>query len=81
MKYIFTLLDTRNNKLIDCSDNFEWDEEELMLFQWTQNNFACDCNRRDVMYGSSDNHTCGYEVKLLKITDINGKLIYEKNTV
>lgn len=80
MKYIFTLLDTENDKLIEYSDNFEWDnEEELMLFHWTQNNFACDCNRRDVMYGSSDSHKCGDEVKLLKITDANGKLIYEED--
>lgn len=77
MIYNFTLLDTINNQLITHNDNFDWDDEKLMLFQWTENNFACDCNRRDCMYGSSDRHTCGHEVKLLKITDTNGKLIYE----
>ena len=79
MKYNFTLLDTKNNKLIEHRDTFEWSDENLMLFNWTQNNFACDCNRRDVMYGSSDSHNCGDEVKLLKITDANGKLIYEED--
>ena len=79
MKYNFTLLDTKNNKLIEHRDTFEWSDENLMLFNWTQNNFACDCNRRDVMYGSSDSHKCGDEVKLLKITDANGKLIYEED--
>ena len=79
MKYIFTLLDTNNNQLIEHRDTFEWSDENLMLFHWTENNFACDCNRRDVMYGSSDSHKCGDEVKLLKITDANGKLIYEED--
>ena len=78
MKYNFTLLDTKNGKSIECRDNFDWDDESLMLFQWTENNFSCDCNRRDRMYGSSDSHKCGAELKLLKITDPNGKLIYEE---
>ena len=79
MKYIFTLLDTANNQLIEYRDTFDWTDENSMLFQWTENNFSCDCNRRDKMYVFSDNHICGDEVVLLKITDNNGKLIFEED--
>jgi hypothetical protein len=79
MKYNFTLLDTANNKLIEHRDTFDWTDENSMLFNWTQNNFSCDCNRRDKMYGFSDEHICGDEVILLKITDENGNIIFEED--
>lgn len=79
MKYIFTLLDTTNNQLIEHRDTFDWKDEKLMIFQWTENNFSCDCNRRDKMYGSSEDHLCGDEVILLKITDENGNIIFEED--
>jgi hypothetical protein len=75
MKYIFTLKD--GNTIINYNENFEWEDQNLMLFQWLENNYSCDCNRRLFMYNDFE-ATCGDEVELLKITDIKGRIIYEK---
>lgn len=32
MRYTFTLLDTANNKLVQYNEDFDWEDESLMLF-------------------------------------------------
>lgn len=74
MKYIFTLFDKKNNITIDYHENFDWEDENLMLFQWLQNNYSCDCNRRlfidianNIKEEDIPEYNCGSEVKILKI--------------
>lgn len=76
MMYTFTLLDTANNKLVQYNENFDWEDESLMLFQWLENNYSCDCNRRLFMYNDDiSSYRCGSEVLLLQIKDNTGKII------
>ena len=56
--------------------------ESLMLFQWEENNFSCDCNRAMFFnnYAEPDmDYPCGdteYKVRVF----CDGKLIYEEFT-
>ena len=45
MKYTFTLRDTRDGKAVVYNEDYDWPDEHLMLFQWLDNNYSCDCNR------------------------------------
>ena len=75
MLYKYKLYDPITGKTIIYEDKFDWPDEELMLFQWLENNYSCDCNRRHFMYGMSVEHTCGEEVQLLEITRSDGSVV------
>lgn len=80
MLYSFTLHDTANGTTVVYNDSYDYEDERLMLFQWLQNNYNCDCNRRAFMYNDDEtDYECGEEVILLKIVDADGRIVYEKD--
>lgn len=45
MRYTFRIRDNTTGEERIYAEDFDWDDEGLMLFQWGENNYACDCNR------------------------------------
>lgn len=66
MKYTFKLLDTTTGKEHLYEDSYNWPDEQLMLFQWTENNYSCDCNR-SIFLGLPE-RPCGDTIQLISIT-------------
>ncbi len=50
MQYTFVLKNTKTNDVVKHKEDYDWDNEALMLFQWLENNNSCDCNRSLLMY-------------------------------
>jgi len=86
MKYIYTLFDKKTGLQSEYKEDYDWDNESTMLFQWLENNYDCDCNRSIFLYGYDEktNYPCcsgeaDRQIDLLKITDQEtGKVVYLK---
>ena len=48
MKYNFELKD--GNTVITYKDDYDYKDINLMLYQWLEGNYSCDCNRKMFMY-------------------------------
>lgn len=78
MKYIFTLHDTTNGYEKKYYDDFDWDDEGDMLYQWLEGNYSCDCNRLMFLYDwIAEKHLkCGEgTIKIIKIQNEKGELV------
>ena len=87
MKYFVTLRDRRTMQEARVEDVWHegWDVETL-LFDWTENNFSCDCNRSIALYdidlASDDSRmmACGEgAIDLVRIEDENGNVLFEED--
>lgn len=75
MKYIFKLFDPKTNKNVVLKENYDWDDESLMLYHWLEGNYSCDCNRRLLMYDSIVEFECGEDIKIIEITREDGSKV------
>lgn len=62
MKYTIRLRHTSTGETKDHECPVDWDDEHMMLFNWFENNFACDCNRMMILCDDDDtDFPCGHE--------------------
>jgi len=54
MRYKFALRNVETGESRLYEEVFDWSEESQMLFQWTQGNYSCDCNRGLFLYNWDD---------------------------
>ena len=76
LKYIFYLRNTITGETNTCVQ--DWEPEEDMLFQWLENNYACDCNRSLFLYDFDRDKQleCGDEIIVIdKIVRADGSCI------
>lgn len=45
MKYTFVIRHNPTGEVRHYADPFDWDDEEVMEFAYTDGNYGCDCNR------------------------------------
>ena len=50
MKYTINLRNTLTGETTAYQDDYEWKKEKSMIFQYTEGNYSCDCNRSLFMY-------------------------------
>jgi hypothetical protein len=92
MKYKFTIKNTKTDEVRVYSDDYDWDDEHNMMFQWFENNYHCDCNRALCFAraaGEDEDDAwetdCGHELyQVLSIEGEDGNLVnfckyYEDN--
>ena len=75
MKYTIHLRDTRTGVTKVHHDDYDWGDESAMLFQWTEGNYSCDCNRSIDFYDDEAKRlecSAGNVIALDKIEDANG---------
>lgn len=54
-QYLIKLRNTKTGESTEHQDNYDYGgDQDLMLFQWLENNFSCDCNRSIFMYDDED---------------------------
>jgi hypothetical protein len=71
-------------------DNYEWEEVDwdwpasaAIIYQYTEGNYACDCNRSLFLYDwdENDKKPCGNTIRLDKIVDRKiGQVIWDEAT-
>jgi len=83
MKIKIEYWNTITNEKIVRNNDFEWEEESHILYQYKYGNYSCDCNRSLFMYDWDENKEleCSEDSPIIK-TNIynqeNGKLIYRE---
>jgi hypothetical protein len=63
-------------------DNYDWGSGEGLIFQYTENNYACDCNRSLFLYDWEEDKVkpCGDTIRLDKIVErATGNVIWDEN--
>lgn len=45
MKYVIVLRNNATGEERRYADGFDWDDEDVFTFMWTEGNYGCDCNR------------------------------------
>lgn len=58
MRFDIHLRDTLTGATKIDRDDFEWQTEQAMLFQWIEGNYSCDCNRGAVLYDEDPDLPC-----------------------
>lgn len=72
MKYTFKIRDPKTGLVKDLEDDYDYEDLGHMIYQWTEGNYSCDCNRSIFLYGYDKKYECGETIELLKITARDG---------
>jgi len=82
MKYLFYLRNTETGETKTYHENYDWDDEGDMFFQWFENNYSCDCNRSLFMYEHEEDKEldCSGDKNIIvidKIENEEGETVWE----
>lgn len=60
-------------------DLYNWPDAEAAVWQYTDGNYSCDCNRGLFFgdYGIDDEHSCGHSAYTVRLEDASGTVLMD----